>query len=67
MGGSQSSIRRIPEHILRFQSPDLTLVEFEQIYDEYIQLSDNKPECLSQELVYAQNVKNAIFLSQQEK
>ena len=53
MGGSQSSIRRIPEHILRFQSPDLTLVEFEQIYDEYIQLSDNKPECLSQELVYA--------------
>jgi len=28
-------------------------VEFEQIYDEYIQLSDNKPECLAQELVYA--------------
>lgn len=52
---------------MRFQSPDLTLVEFEQIYDEYIQLSDNKPECHSQELVYAQIVKNSIYLSHEEK
>ena len=43
------------------------MVEFEQIYDEYIQLCDNKPECLAQELVYADIVKDSIFLNREEK
>lgn len=47
--------------------PDLTLIEFEQIYDEYIQLCGNKPECLGSELVYTHLVKNSIFLNRAEK
>jgi hypothetical protein len=44
----------------------LTLIEFEQIYDEYINLTDNQAD-LEQELVSVQKLLNSIIFTTEEK
>ena len=65
--GGLSTLRKIPQHILRYQSPDLTLIEFEQIYDEYIQLCGNQQAKLESEHIFVHLLSKSIFLSEDEK
>lgn len=44
----------------------MTLIEFEQIYDEYINLTDNQAD-LEQELVSVQKLLNSIIFTTEEK
>ena len=71
MGNSNDSatetLRRIPPHILQHQSSDITLVEFEQIYDEYIQLCANLQANVDAEQVFVHLLSKSIFLSDDEK
>ena len=43
------------------------MVEFEQIYDEYIQLGDNREDMLANEMVYIRLLNKSIFLNPDEK
>jgi len=43
--------------------PEITLVEFEQIYDEYIQLCNNQAHSLESEEVYVSLLNKSIFLN----
>ena len=47
--------------------PDITLIEFEQIYDEYIQLGDNREDMLANETVFIHILNKSIFLNPDEK
>ena len=43
------------------------MIEFEQIYDEYIQLCDNQPDNLASEDVFVHILEKSIFLNPDEK
>lgn len=48
-------------------SPEITLVEFEQIYDEYISLCGNQAAMVEQELIFASLVDTSLYLNADEK
>lgn len=63
---NSKSLRRIPDNILQYQSPALTLVEFEQIYEEYISLTNND-EDFANEMISLSRLMRSIIFTNEEK